>query len=298
RGFRFVSAPQAWTDYIDWADVATITGCEHRGFISDFLRKAGVPVAGPGKIAARLGLDRRLGREAFREMGLDPPVSRTFFGAGEMAVFLEEHPGRYVLKLDQTARDVSETVVGADPDGRDLLEIARRLGRQLRFAEGRLCFYLEDQLCGDEVGVTGWFNGEHGIGELLVGYEGNAGYSYDCRIPASALVRVSGLEDVLRRCEYQGPFDINGFLTSSGQYRPVEWTMRWGNALSEFFCHATPDLGTLIHAAATSGDAPIVHDHVRSNVTAIVPALTPEEGPDVRDVMIPHEEALPVVRAD
>jgi hypothetical protein len=155
---------------------------------------------------------------------------------------------------------------------------------------------LEDQLSGDEVGVTGWFNGENLIGGLLVGYEGNAGYSYDCRIPASQLVPVSQLEGVLRKYKYRGPFDINGFLMSSGEYRPIEWTIRWGNAIVEFFCHATPDLGKLIYAAASSGDAPLIHDNVSGNVTAIVPALTPPDGPDVRDVVMPEGEVLPVVR--
>src|SRR5262249_28987291 len=162
----------------------------------------GVPVSGPGTIATRLELDRDLGRDAFRAIGLTPPTSRTFSGAGEVADFLEKHPGQYVLKLDQTARDASETVVGTDSEGRELLDAVRRLEGKLRFAEGQLSLYLEDQLVGDEVGVSGWFNGENLIGELLVGYEGNAGYSYDCRIPATALVPVSRLEAVLRKYGY------------------------------------------------------------------------------------------------
>ena len=72
RGTGAKVDPEGWMNWLDWAEVATLTGSEHRGHITTFLRKAGVPVSGPGPWGVRLELDREFGHEQFRQAGLNP----------------------------------------------------------------------------------------------------------------------------------------------------------------------------------------------------------------------------------
>lgn len=271
RGLGAKVDPEGWMNWIDWADVATITGSEHRGHITKFLRTAGVPVCGPGSWATKLELDREFGHKVFREAGLNPSTQHIFTDAEEAADFVREHAQRYVIKLDQTARAISETFVGADPDGRDVRTYLRDLGHKLRFTEGRVKIYLEDPLNGTEVGVGGWFNGKKLLGDLMVTFETDGGYAYDLRLPADKLVNRKKLEAVLAKGRFRGSFDMNGFLEEDG-WRPVEWTPRWGAGTTEMMAHSAPDLGQLLYAAATGGEAEPIRDDLKENIVVLVNA--------------------------
>jgi phosphoribosylamine--glycine ligase len=295
KGFPNVKvAPDGWMDWIDWADVATITGSEHKGVITNFLRKHGLPVSGPGKWQAKLELDRQFGKEVFKKVGLNPTDGQRFTDVDELVDYIEANPNRYVFKLDQTARSLSETVVGEDPEGKDIIDVARSLGAQLRFADGAVAMYLDEMVHGTEIGVGGWFNGKKLLGDLMVTYEGHGGYAYDLGLSADKLVNRKKLEAVLSSHKYHGSVDINGFLTEDDEYRPIEWTPRWGGGTTEFFCHATPDLGKLLYACATGGEAQVLSDNVKGKIGVIVNARDESDEMDTpMDVILPKGKMPP-----
>lgn len=291
--------PEGWMKWIGKVDVATVTGSEHKGHIPNFLRKNGVPVAGPGSWGVRLELDREYGRKILGEMGLNPAPSKTFTKVADLIKHVEKNPGRYILKLDQTAREFSETVVGRDPEGRDILDVAKRLESKLAFAEGFVKLYLDSVLEGTEVGMGGFFNGERFLdGGPYVTFEEDVGYAYDLRIPADKLVSdLDKVSSVLRQHKFKGSIDINGFLTKEG-WRAIEFTPRWGDGTTEFFCHAAPDMGKLLHAVATGGDAPAIRKDIKGRLGVLVNAQADEGLSTPVAMNLPDPDASsPVVRS-
>jgi hypothetical protein len=287
RGLGCKVDPEGWMNYVDWADVATISGSEHRGHIARFLRANGVPVCGPGPWGTRLELDRQFGHQALKDAGLKPSKQHVFWNAEEAADFVKSKKQRYIVKLDQTARAVGETFVGMDEDGRDVVSYLRDLQSKLFFTD-RVKVYLEEPLSGVEVGVGAWFNGEKFLGPLMVTYETDGGYAYDLRMAADTLIRDrSKLEALLRKAKFRGSLDINGFLTDDG-WRPIEWTPRWGAGTTEMMAHAAEDLGALLHAAATGKDAKVLRDEYRNKFVVLVNYRDETEGADVPlDIMLP-----------
>lgn len=302
RGLGAKVDPEAWMKYIKWADVATVAGSDHRGHITKYLREQGLPVCGPGPWSVRLELDREFGHSIFQEAGLNPSTQHVFPDSDEAAAWIKQNPGRYVLKLDQTARAVAETFVGLSPDGSDVRSVLRDLDHKLRFTDGRVKLYLEDRIKGVEVGVGGFFNGEKILGELMVTFETDGGYGYDLRHSASKLLDPKKLEATLAKYHYRGSFDMNGFLTAEGEWRPVEWTPRWGSGTTEFLAHACPDLGALMYAAATGGNAPVIDPRLKGKFVVIVNARHDDEDSQMTsptDIIMPEGpegETLPVIR--
>lgn len=291
--------PEGWMRWIDKVDVATVTGSEHRGHIPDFLRKNGVPTAGPGSWGVRLELDRSYGRQILVEMGLRPNEQQAFTKVEDLIKYVGKHPDRYIMKLDQTAREFSETVVGRDSEGRDVIEAAKRLQADLSFAEGFVKLYLEPLLEGTEVGVGGFFNGDHFLGTAPhVSYEESSSYAYDFRISSDKLVDKEKIEAVLRKYRFRGSIDINGFLTKDG-YRSIEFTPRWGNGTTEFFCHAAPDLGKLLYAVAAGKKADDLRGDIVGRVGVCVDAKVEAkfEGPEPVGLLDP-DASTPAVRSD
>ncbi len=288
-------APDEWMNWIGKVDCATITGSEHRGHIPSYLRKNGVPVAGPGPWSSKLELDRAFGQKVLTEMGLRPPKTEVFTRVSDVINHIESNPARYVFKLDQTARSVSETFPGQDPDGRDVADHLRKIENKLRFAEGLVKFYLEEAMKGTEVGVGGWFNGERFLNSLMVTYEDHGGYAYDFRVTAEKLLDEEKIASVLRKHKYRGTIDINGFLTEDG-YRAIEFTPRWGGGTTEFMCHAAEDLGELLYACATGGETQVLRKAVSNGgVTALVNAVVDEVDDIPWPITLPNEKgAVPV----
>jgi hypothetical protein len=284
---------EGWTNWVDWADVVTVSGSEHRGPVVDFIRKRGVPVAGPGSWGAALELNREFGFEIFKKMGMNPPSSRSFDSIDSLVKYVVKNPARYVLKLDQTFREVAETYVGRDPDGGDLIGEAKAIASKLWYAGNRLRFYLQDFLEGVEVGVTGWFNGETFVGGLRLGYESRHGFVYDMRVDGSALVDQPKIETVLREAGFRGLIDLNGILVGR-TFRPIEFTPRWGKGMTEFACFAAPDLGEVLQAVATGGKVNPYESGLNGKVVALVNSIV--HGETVHEITTP--DGIPVLRKD
>jgi phosphoribosylamine-glycine ligase len=294
-GMGFELAPDNWMKGIGWADVATVTGSSHRGKIVEYLRKNGVPVAGPGPWGTRLELDRAYGREIFREIGLKPPEVQRFFDPDKLVAYVKKNPNRYVLKIDQTARAFLETFVGSDPEGEDVAEKVRMLAPKLAaFPKDGIALHLEEFIPGTEVAVEGWFNGKELVGPLMVTYDGDGGFAYDLSVDSSKLVDPEAITRAYAKRKFRGLVNINGMLTDDGEYRPVEWTPRWGNGLTEFFCHSVSDLGEMLLGVATGRKVETVRSALKDRMVLIVDAKTEEIPEHALDIVT--TEDLPVVR--
>lgn len=206
------------------------------------------------------------------------------------------------MKIDQIARAYFEMFVGKDPEGDDVREMALRLRGVLGFAGGYIGYYLEELTRGVEVGVGGVFNGTKIVGDLMVTFEGDAGYGYDLRLDGDSILSRKKIERVLREYNYRGTFDINGILSDEHGYRPIEWTARWGSGTVEFYCHAAVNLGELLLAAATGKDAPLYRPELRNKFLALVNCK--DEDPDMedpREVYFSEEDSeavsIPVLRS-
>lgn len=294
RGLSGVTiAPDAWMNWIKWADVATVTGSEHKGNPTAYMRQQGTPVCGPGRWSVMLELNRSYGHKIFAEMGLAPSKSMRFTDPEEAVRYVQKRPDRYVVKLDQTARAVAETYVGQEPTGKDVVDHLRFLNSKLRFADGAVGVYLDELIPGVEAGIGGWFNGKEIVGNLMVNYEGAGGYLYDFTVPADRFLDQARVQAVLAKYKYRGPFDINGFITPDKKYRPIEWTPRWGGGTTEFFCYAADDLAGLLHACATGGQVKLLKDRLKNRIGLVVNARDETEEPVPRDIILPKGATLP-----
>lgn len=294
RGLGATVIRENWLRAAKGADVAVITGVEHRGTYAASLRAQGVPVAAPSAQGTELELSRWTGREAFKAMGLKPTPCKRFKRLAEVGAYVKANPRRYVLKLDQGARAASETVVGRHPKGEDIREAADRLSTAIGYLDGLITVYLETFTPGTEVGIGGWFNGERLMGRLMRTYEGDGGYAYDLRQELPPWVSVPRLESVLRDVGYRGTFDINGILDESGDYRPIEWTARWGSGTTEFFCHAPDDLGELLLAAATGKAYDPIGDAVEGKLGVLI-NLRDEGDMQAPSEIVPKDDSQPYV---
>jgi biotin carboxylase len=90
------------------------------------------------------------------------------------------------------------------------------------------------------------------------------------RIDGAKLINPQALTALLQKLEHRGMFDVNGMLTSAGEFVFLEWTPRWGSGITEFFCHAAMDLGELLRCVATGEDCPLVMPEVEGKVVALV----------------------------
>lgn len=288
--------PEGWMKWAKWADVATVTGSEHRGHVVKFLRDQGVPVAAPGAWGAALELDRAFGTQIAEEAGLKVPWQKRFTDPGELIRFIETNPKRYVFKVDQTARAYAETTVAADPKSHDIIEVVRRMESQMPFKNPNVGYYLYEMLEGSEVAVGGWFNGETFIGDLYLSFDGSGGFCYDLRYSGFDLVDRKRLEKRLHDAKYRGPLDINGMLVD-GEFHYLEWTPRWGMGMTEFYCHAAENLGEMLRAVATGREALPVAKKYQGKVAAVLNVRDESyEYDNFLDVTLPKGEDLPVIR--
>ena len=288
--------PEGWMRHLEGIDVATVTGSEHRGHIVEFLRKVGVPVCGPDSDAVRLELDRQFGWEIARGAGIKVPWQQRFDDLSEVREYVEQNPGKYVLKLDQTVRAAGETLVSQDPKGEDLIAGLTRLEVKLDFCAGSVGYYLQELVEGTEVAISGMFNGNKIVGDrLLVSFDASSGFCYDLRVDGSALLDASALTAALQALEYRGPFDVNGMLTPSGEFVFLEWTPRWGSGITEFFCHSAMDLGELLRSVATGEDCPLLMPEVEGKVVVLVNVREEDNAENILSIILPKGQDMPVL---
>lgn len=208
---------------------------DNRGELQDALRRDGFQVIGGSAYGDRLENDRAYAQRVLQGIGL--PISPVYeFSDRTSAIeFLQQHPGRYVLKFNAPI----EGFVGRLQDGRDVR--AFLAGRSEISGHERSTFILTPHIDGVEMGVGGYFNGDIFLKPSCLDWEhkrffpGNLGeltgemgtvvtYERTQRFHDLTLGR---MEPLLREGGYCGYINLNTIVNEQGIW-PLEFTCRFG----------------------------------------------------------------------
>ena len=115
-----------WKEHVDWADVIVF---DDTGFgeIADKLRKEGKHVVGGSAYTDKLEEDREFGQEEMKKAGIAVLPQWNFTSMDEAILFLEQNPGRYVLKPSGFIGSDQKALlfIAEEEDGKDLLEVMK-----------------------------------------------------------------------------------------------------------------------------------------------------------------------------
>ncbi len=263
-GDGFVPKVDDYKSHVEWADLV-ITDSTHLGSSNDAIREKGIPVIGGSKMTDALEEDRGMGQRLFESVGMESLESEEFKTIEETISYVQENPGKYVVKVSGAAQDdKSTTYVGQTEDGSDIISVLEHMeAKGIKKLEG-----VQVQECkeGIEVAITGFFNGDHFVGKCFVNFEhkkimpwntqqgigpntgemGCSAFWMDQDIGLFKKV-LKPMEKPLKKMGYRGAFDIN-CMVSEGKIYPLEMTNRFGwptlplmietlkeNDLAEFF---------------------------------------------------------------
>jgi phosphoribosylamine--glycine ligase len=249
-----------WRAELDWVGRDGIVFFERigRGAIQDELRAEGYRVVGGSAFGDRLEQEREFGQSILQEAGLAIAESHSFATPALALEWLAQHPGRYVLKHDDTART---TFVGDHPEGADLAFMLRRAGT------GRVL--LMERLEGVEVGVGAYFDGTRFLRPACIDFEhkrffpgemgemtGEMGTlaAYDGSEPlfAATLDRIAPR---FAEAGHVGYVNLNLIVNERGVW-PLEFTCRFGNPGFAVLAALQPDgWGDLMARMASGGAA-------------------------------------------
>ncbi|TCZ64865.1 phosphoribosylamine--glycine ligase [Roseicella aquatilis] len=226
-----------WRAELDWVgrDDLLLFERANRGEVQDALRAEGYRVIGGSAFGDRLENDRAFGQAVLREIGLPIAESRGFDDPQAALDWLAGHPGRHVLKFDDSHLP---TFVGEHPGGADLAFMLRRAMR-LGATGGVL---LQERLDGVEVGVGAYFDGRRFLRPACIDFEHKrffpgemgemtgemgtlASYEGAGRLFEATLGRVAPL---LARAGHVGYVNLNLMVDERGPL-PLEFTCRFGN---------------------------------------------------------------------
>jgi phosphoribosylamine--glycine ligase len=204
----------------------------HRGELQDRLRRSGFHVIGGSAYGDRLENDRGYAQRVLKDIGLSICPVHSFQDRRDAARFLQQHPGRHVLKINGGY----DTFVGQLEDGRDVLAFLAGLPDD--GAQGAILMAHVD---GIEMGVGAYFNGERflmppcldwehkrffpgDLGELTGEMGTVVTYDRTRRFHDLTLGRMAPL---LRQHGYCGYINLNTIVNEDGIW-PLEFTCRFG----------------------------------------------------------------------
>ena len=229
-----------WRSELSWIQAAGDDGiilfenvAEQRGALQDQLRGQGFHVIGGSTAGDRLENDRGFAQDLLARIGLSICPTTTFFDRAQAIRFIEEQPGRYVVKFNAAY----ETFVGQLPDGRDVAAFLSGLEPQ-GLNES---FVVMKHVDGIEMGVGAYFDGEKFLKPSCLDWEhkrffpGDLGeltgqmgeivtYERTAHFHALTLGRI---EHFLRKAGYCGYINLNTIVNEDGVW-PLEFTCRFG----------------------------------------------------------------------
>ena len=210
-----------------------------RGGLQDQLRKDGFYVIGGSGFGDRLENDRAFAQRMLDDIGLQTAKVAEFNSIGAANAFIEQRPGKYVLKFNGAELSASDNYVGRLPDGADVraLLAARAYKQQ---ADG-LSFILMEHIEGVEMGVGAYFNGEDFIGSPCLDWEHKRFFPGDLGELTGEMGTIATFDrsqtffertlrlmtPALRSGGYCGYINLNTIVNKKGIW-PLEFTCRFG----------------------------------------------------------------------
>jgi phosphoribosylamine---glycine ligase len=234
----------------DWrAELPWIRAAGHDGIVlfenvahgngaeQDELRRSGFNVIGGSAFGDRLENDRAYAQSVLAEIGLSVAGVWEFTERSAALAFLDDRPGRYVLKFNGPVASLNN-YVGRAGNGRDVRAFLAKLpASEDETARIVLMEYVE----GVEMGVGAYFNGAEFITPACLDWEhkrffpGDLGeltgemgtvvtYDRTATFFKSTLGRMAPL---LREAGYCGYINLNTIVNKQGIW-PLEFTCRFG----------------------------------------------------------------------
>ncbi len=124
--------------------------------IVDIFRRRGLRIFGPGAAGAALEGSKAFAKELMTSAGIPTAHHRTFTGAREATVYLEEHGAPVVVKADGNAAGKGAIVALDMETARDAIH---QMMVERTFGAAGDVVVIEDYLQGDEIGSTAICNG-------------------------------------------------------------------------------------------------------------------------------------------
>ena len=239
-GDGFVPKTDDWEVDARWADVIIFDDVLGQGAKAAELRAAGKHVVGGSPYTDRLEDDRTFGQEELKKAGINIIPYREFTDFSEAVRYVQENPGRYVIKPSGEAQNIKRLLfVGEEDDAKDVIQVLEAYGRA--WTNQIKVFQLQRRASGVEVAVGAFFNGKDFITPININFEhkklfpGNLGpstgemgtsmyWSEPNRLFNLTLKR---FEAKLREENYVGYIDLNCIVNGNGIY-PLEFTARFG----------------------------------------------------------------------
>jgi len=236
----FVPKTDDWRKEVDWADVIVFDDVLGEGTKAQKLRQEGKLVVGGTPYTDMLEDDRGFGQEELKKAGVTTIPSWNFTSFDDAINFVQEHPGKYVIKPSGEAQNVKQLLfVGEEDDGKDVIQVLEHYKKA--WSERIKVFQLQRKISGVEVAVGAFFNGKEFIYPINVNFEhkklfpgnigpstGEMGTSMFWSMPNKIFnATLKKMEPKLKEEGYIGYIDINCIVNSYGMY-PLEFTSRFG----------------------------------------------------------------------
>jgi len=213
------------------------------------LRKQGLSVIGGSKLVDKLELDRMWGNKMAKMCGVLTPEMYPFTDFGEMAKFIKEKGGKFVLKQCGKIDEIKGlSFVSKMPNSEDLLDFLPILEKN--WIEGvKKDFVLQEKIEGHEMAIGSFWNGKEFMkdkdgNELCEEnfehkplFPGGLGESTGEQYTVQRMVKAKDSKlfsetldkcrPLLKQIDFRGDFDINSIVTEKGAYF-LEFTPRMG----------------------------------------------------------------------
>jgi phosphoribosylamine--glycine ligase len=236
----FVEKSEDWQADVEWADVIVFDDVLGQGQEAKRLRDNGKHVIGGTPYTDMLEDDRSFGQEVLKKLGINIIPYKTFSSFEDAIRYVEQNPGRYVIKPSGEAQNLKGLLfVGEEDDGKDVVQVLDDY-RQA-WAHRIPAFQLQKRAVGVEIAVGAFFNGKEFMSPINVNFEhkklfpGNLGpstgemgtamfWSEPNRLFNQTLRK---LEGKLAEERHVGYIDLNCIVNANGIY-PLEFTARFG----------------------------------------------------------------------
>lgn len=311
----FVEKIDDYEGSLKWAQlVITDDTISFFGKLSDSLRDQGLPVIGGTKMTDALEDDRGAGQKLFKAVGFNILESNDFKTIEEAVMFVQENPGRYVVKCSGKAQeDKMTTYVGESDDGFDIIPVLEHMGDKMKKLE---TVQIQKHVIGIEVAIGGFFNGKKFIGPCFANFEhkkimswktqsgmgpntgemGTVGFWMDQDIELFKKI-LRPMVAPLSKMGYHGYFDINCIVVEEeGKpvIYPLEMTNRFGWPTLPLQVETLKDidLGEFFMALAKGEDFEVAPSHPVSLCLVIgVPPLPYEN----KEIFERYSKGLPIL---